>query len=82
MVSWLRRWFQAASSLLRAAAHVFAHQIDEAPMNAAIGGEFRMKGGGKDMSLLDQDREAVALGEDFDAGAGLGDARGTDVDEL
>src|SRR6185312_4549681 len=41
-----------------------------------------MKGCGEEVVLLDQDREAVALGEDFDAGAGLYDARGADVDHF
>jgi len=61
---------------------VFAHEIDEALVDAAVGGELGVKGGGEDVSLLDEDREAVALGENFDSCAGLHDARRSDVDEL
>ena len=41
-----------------------------------------MEGGGEDVSLLDEDGEAGALGEDGDAGSGLHDAGSADVDEL
>ena len=46
----------------------WTHEIDEMAMYAAVGGEFGMEGGGEDVSLLDEDGEAVALGEDLDAG--------------
>ena len=65
-----------------AAGDLLAHEIDEAAVDTTVGGEFGMEGGGEDMSLLDEDRETVALGEDFDGGAGLHDAWGADVDEF
>ena len=61
---------------------VLAHDVDEAAVYAAIRGELRMEGGGEDVSLLDEDGEAGALGEDVDAGSGLHDAGSADVDEL
>ena len=59
-----------------------AYQIDEMAVDAAVGGELGMESGGEDVSLLDEDGEAVALGEDVDAGSGLHDARGADVDHF
>lgn len=41
-----------------------------------------MEGGGEDILLADEGRKAVALGEDFDFGAGADDARGADVDHF
>jgi hypothetical protein len=41
-----------------------------------------MECGGKNMLLADENREAVALGEDFDTFAGLHDAWGADVDHF
>ncbi len=41
-----------------------------------------MECGGKNMQLADENREAVALGEDFDTFAGLYDTWGADVDHL
>ena len=61
---------------------VLAYEIDEMAVHAAVGGELGMESGGEDVSLLDQDGEAVALGEDVDTGSGLHDTRGADVDEL
>ena len=61
---------------------VLAHEIDEVAVHAAVGRKLGMEGGGEDVSLLDEDRKTVALGEDADAGPGLHDARGADVDEL
>ena len=61
---------------------VLAYEIDEMAVHTAVGGELGMESGGEDVSLLDQDGEAVALGEDVDTGSGLHDARGTNVDEL
>lgn len=61
---------------------MLAHEVDEVAVYAAVGREFGMEGGGEDVSLLDEDGEAVALGEDLDAGTGLYYARGADVDEL
>jgi hypothetical protein len=49
-------------------------------MDAAVGGELRVKGGGEQMALTNEDREAVALGEDRDIFADLLDARRADVD--
>src|ERR1700723_4761862 len=59
-----------------------AHEIDEALVNAAVGGELRVEGGGHDVSLLDQNGEAVAFGEDLDAVAGPDDAGCADVDHF
>ena len=41
-----------------------------------------MKGGGEDLALADQGREAVAAGEDFNAWTGGDDARGADEDHF
>src|ERR1700723_2856787 len=41
-----------------------------------------MEGGGEEMALADEDREAVAGGEGFYVGAGAGDAGGADEDHL
>ena len=41
-----------------------------------------MEGGGHEVALLDEDREAIAFGEDFDAGAGFGDAGRANVDHF
>ena len=61
---------------------VLAYEIDEMAVHAAVGGELGMESGGEDVSLLDQDGEAVALGEDVDTGSGLHDTRGADVDKF
>ena len=51
-------------------------------MDAGVGGEFRVEGGGEEMAGADQGGVAVAGGEGFDGGAGAGDARGADEDHL
>ena len=51
-------------------------------MNAAVLRELGMERGCKNMLLADENREAVALGEDFDTFASLYDAWGADVDHL
>src|SRR5271170_3746941 len=51
-------------------------------MYAAIFGEFGMEGGGHEISLAYEDREAVAVGEDFSVFANAGDARRANVDHL
>ena len=51
-------------------------------MDAGVAAEFGMEGGGEEMALADEDREAVAGGEGFYVGAGAGDAGGADEDHL
>ena len=51
-------------------------------MNAAVLRELGMECGCKNMLLADENREALALGEDFDTFACLHDAWGADVDHL
>jgi hypothetical protein len=58
------------------------HDVDEEPMHTAVVGEFRMKRGGKQMSLAHQDRKLFAASQDIDAGTGGGDARGANEDHL
>ena len=51
-------------------------------MDAAVLRKLRMECGGKNMLLADENREAVALGEDLYSFAGLHDAWGADVDHF
>ena len=51
-------------------------------MDAGVGAEFGVEGGGEEMAFADEDGEAVAGGEGFDVGAGAGDAGGADEDHL
>src|ERR1700733_4988184 len=51
-----------------------------AEVGAAVGGELRVEGGGEQMALAHEDREAVALGEHRDIFADLLDARRANVD--
>ena len=62
---------------------------EEELVNARVGGEFRVEGGGEEVALADEDgggSEFVvyggAGGESLDGGAGAGDARGADEDHL
>ena len=56
--------------------------LDKELVDAAIVREFGMEGGGQDAALANQRGEAVALGEDLDAGTVLDDARSADEDHL
>jgi hypothetical protein len=51
-------------------------------VDAAVGGELGVEGGGHDVALLDEDGEAVAGGEDLDAVAGFYDTGRADVDHF
>ena len=56
--------------------------FEEELVDALVVAEFGVEGGGKEMSLTDQDREVFARGEDLDRGSGAGDAGGADEDHL
>src|SRR5690348_4845233 len=58
----------------------FTHHVDEVAMDAAVGGELGMEGGGEQMALADEDRKTVALGEDLNFATDLLNARRADVD--
>lgn len=51
-------------------------------MDAAVGAELGVEGGGHEVTLADEGGEAFALGEDLDGGTGAGDAGGADEDHL
>ena len=51
-------------------------------MDAGVGAEFGVEGGGEEVAFADEDGEVVAGGEGFDVGAGAGDAGGADEDHL
>src|SRR5271170_238765 len=51
-------------------------------MDAAVGGKLRVKGCGQNVSLLDQNGEAVTFGENFDPRSDFRNARRADVHEL
>ena len=51
-------------------------------MDAGVGGELGVEGGGEDVAGADEGGKAVAGGEGLDRGAGAGDARGADEDHL
>ncbi len=51
-------------------------------MDAEVGGQLGVEGGGEDVVLADEDGRAFALGEGLDCGAGAGDPRGADEDHL
>ncbi len=59
-----------------------AHDVEEELVDAAIVGEFGMKGGGKDAAGADEDGIVVAAREDFDVGAEARDTRRADEDHL
>jgi hypothetical protein len=58
------------------------YEVYEALVDSAVLGEFGMEGGGHDVSLFDEDGEAVAFGEDLDTVAGFHDAWRADVDHF
>jgi hypothetical protein len=51
-------------------------------VDARVGGELGVEGGGEEVAFADQDGGAVAGGEGLDGGAGAGDAGGADEDHL
>src|SRR6185312_16529203 len=51
-----------AKSISEPAGGVGSHQFDEMLVDAAVGGQLGVEGCGEKVVLLDQDREAVALG--------------------
>ncbi len=51
-------------------------------MDAGVGGELGVEGGGEEVAFADQNGSAVAGGEGLDGGAGAGDAGGADEDHL
>ena len=53
---------------------VRGRHVEEQLWHARIAGHFGMKGGDEEMSLAQQGRKAVALGENLDAGPHAGDA--------
>ena len=57
-----------------------ADLLKEICVDPAVPRKLRMEGGGEDVSLADEDGEAIALGQDFNTGTGGGDARGADED--
>src|SRR5580704_6534026 len=59
-----------------------ADEVEEELVDAGVGAEFGVEGGGEEMAFADEDGEAFAGGEGFDAGAGMGDARGANEDHL
>jgi hypothetical protein len=59
-----------------------ANEIKEELVDTGVGAEFGVEGGGEQVALADENREAVAGGEGFDLWAGMRDARGADEDHL
>ncbi len=57
-------------------------EIEKQLVDAVVVAEFGMEGGGEQVSGADEGGKAFAGGEDFDGGAGVGDARGTDEDHF
>src|SRR6202043_1714547 len=49
---------------------VAVDEIEEELVDARVGGEFGMEGGGQEVAFADQDGEAVAGGQGLDGGAG------------
>ena len=72
----------ASSGYQLAVMNCGADEVNEALVDAAVGGEFGVEGGGHDVALFDEDGEAVAFGEDFDAVAGFHDTWGANVNHL
>src|SRR5271156_1021357 len=64
--------------ILRVDRGMGADDVEEELVDAQVVAEFGVEGGGQDVVLADENREAVAGGEDFDPGAGAGDAGGAD----
>jgi hypothetical protein len=56
--------------------------VEEELVDSRVVAEFGVEGGGKDVVLAYEDREAVAAGKGFDLRAGAGDARSADEDHL
>jgi hypothetical protein len=59
-----------------------ADDVKEELVDAGVGGEFGVEGGGEQAALADEGRGTVAGGEGFNAGADARDARGADEDHL
>jgi len=55
-------------------------EIDEKPVDAQVGGEFRMEGCRHGVALADEDGKAFSLGKDLDFRAGDDDAWSADED--
>ncbi len=55
---------------------------EEELVDAGVGGEFGVEGGGEEMALADENGGGIAGGEDLDGGAGFGDAGGADEDHF
>jgi hypothetical protein len=51
-------------------------------VDAGVGGELGVEGGGEEVAFADQDGSTVPGGEGFDGGAGAGDAGGANEDHL
>lgn len=61
---------------------VASDEFQEELVDAGVGAEFGVEGGGEEMTFADEDREVVAGGEGFDLRAGVGDAGSADEDHL
>jgi hypothetical protein len=59
-----------------------ADEVQEELVDAEVGAEFGVEGGGEEMAFADQDGKAVTAGQGFNLRAGVGDARGADEDHL
>ena len=59
-----------------------ADEVEEELVDAGVAGELGVKGGGEEVAFSDEDWGAVAGGEGFDPGAGVGDAGGADEDHF
>src|SRR5271169_5811881 len=58
------------------------NDVEEKLVDAGVIAEFGVEGGGEEMGFADEDGEAVAGGEGFDFGSGVGDAWGADEDHF
>src|SRR5882757_7695453 len=74
-----KRWVARSCELLTMAA---ADEVEEELVDALVGAEFWVEGGGEEVAFANEDGEAVAGGEGFYTGAGVGDAGGSDEDHL